>query len=611
MNELPEKVKIETDSPSAGIQEALKKLIPGALGANGTIDAQVLADISGLEVTGIKGGPERFGLMWAGRSQAVSALQTPSMASLAPQKDKSQDWENTRNVFIEGDNLEVLKLLQKAYNDKVKMIYIDPPYNTGKDFVYQDDFSQPIKHYLEITGQSDSEGNRLVANTETSGRKHSNWLSMMYPRLILARNLLTEDGVILISISDIEHSNLRLLCDEVFGSYNFVANFVWLNQEGGGGSDSSLVRTKHEYILCYARDVSKLSVNGLDVENQDSYTFTDEYAMERGPHKLIKLNSFSIQYSASLDYPISGPTGESILPSENGKRGCWRWSKQKLEWGIQNGFVVFKNGADGQMRVYTKQYLLVDNENEKIERKQPPLAVIKDYSSTMATKELEKLLGPGIFDYSKPYQLLSHLVKIFSNPGDIVLDFFAGSATIGQAVTSVNIVGETPRRYIAVTLDEETPEDSRARKSGYQSIPEISRDRLKKSSINNQGFRSFKLSKSCFLAVDSGNVVGDLFAETLSDSASDDEIAAELFLKNGVSLDEPWETLSISSESVQICGGVAVCLSRSISTTLSEQVLNLPGIHTVIFLEDGFKNDSIKVDAFFSFKQANITMKTI
>ena len=176
MNQLPEKIKIETDSPSAAIQEALRKLIPGALGADGTIDAQVLAELSGLEVSGIKGGPERFGLMWAGRSNAISALQTPSMASLAPQKEKSEDWENTNNVFIEGDNLEVLKLLQKAYNDKIKMIYIDPPYNTGKDFVYQDDFSQPIKHYLEVTGQADSEGNRLVANTETSGRKHSNEL---------------------------------------------------------------------------------------------------------------------------------------------------------------------------------------------------------------------------------------------------------------------------------------------------------------------------------------------------------------------------------------------------------------------------------------------------
>jgi adenine-specific DNA-methyltransferase len=464
---------------------------------------------------------------------------------------------------------------------------------------------------LEVTGQADSEGNRLVANTETSGRKHSNWLSMMYPRLVLARNLLTEDGIILISISDIEHSNLRLLCDEIFGSYNFVANFVWLNQEGGGGSDSSLVRTKHEYVLCYARDVSKLLVNGLDVENQDSYTFTDEYADERGPHKLIKLNSFSIQYSASLDYQITGPDGEAIVPSENGKRGCWRWSKQKLEWGIQNGFVVFKNGADGQMRVYTKQYLHVDNENIRIERKQPPLAVIKDYSSTMATKELEKILGPGIFDYSKPYQLISHFVKIFSNPGDVILDFFAGSATIGQAVTSLNSALETPRRYIAVTLDEETPEDSRARKSGYLNIPDISRERLRKSSLNGQGFRSFKLSKSSFLGVDSIDAVGDLFAETLSDAASNDEIAAECFLKNGILLDERWETMTLNSENIQVCGGVAVCLSRAISTELSDQILKLQGIHTAIFLEDGFKTDSVKVDTFFSFKQANKTMKTI
>lgn len=610
MKDQPEKIKVETEPPSESIQKALKELIPGAFSADGVLDARVIAELSGLDVAGLKDSQERFGLMWAGKSRAVQALQSPSMASLAPDRENSVNWELTGNVFIEGDNLEILKLLQKSYNDKIKLIYIDPPYNTGKDFVYQDDFSQPLKHYLEVTGQVDSQGLRLVANAETAGRKHSNWLTMMYPRLVLARNLLSEDGVILISISDIEHSNLRLLCDEIFGSYNFVANFVWLNQEGGGGSDSSLVRTKHEYILCYARDVSNLKVNGLEVENQESYSFRDECFESRGPYKLIKLNSFSIQYSKSLDYEITGPNGETILPSENGKRGCWRWSRQKLEWGIENDFVVFKKGSDGDMRVYTKQYLKVDNENNPIERKQPPQAVVKDYSSTMATKELEKILGPGIFDYSKPYQLLSHLVKIFSAPGDIVLDFFAGSGTIGQAVNSLWHSSEKPRRYIAVTLDEETPSESRARAAGYRTISEIARDRLRKAPGNDKGFRSYRLSPSSFIQYDERGKE-DLFAHTLRQDVSDDDISIECFLKSGIPLDDHLETLELDRARVDFCAGVAVCLSREISPSLVAQILQLPNLHTAIFLEDGFLSDSVKTDTFFAFKQANVTMKTM
>jgi len=216
VSESPERISISTESPSESILNSLRSLIPGAI-QDGVIDAQKLAELSGLEVAGLKNGVERFGLMWAGKSKAVEALQAASIAALAPDMENSINWDTAENVFIEGDNLEVLKLLQKAYNDQVKLIYIDPPYNTGNDFVYNDDFSEPLKHYLEVTGQVDSEGNRLVANTEVSGRKHSNWLSMMYPRLVLARNILREDGVIFISIDDNEIAELRLLMDEIFG----------------------------------------------------------------------------------------------------------------------------------------------------------------------------------------------------------------------------------------------------------------------------------------------------------------------------------------------------------------------------------------------------------
>jgi adenine-specific DNA-methyltransferase len=251
MTDVPERVPVASSTMSAAVLETLQELIPGAI-VDGVLDAQRIADLAGLEVAAMKNSAERFGMMWAGKGKAVASLQVASMASLSPDLKESIDWDNAENVFVEGDNFEVLKLLQKAYNDQVKLIYIDPPYNTGNDFVYEDDFSDPVKRYLEVTGQVDSAGNRLVANTEVSGRKHSNWLSMMYPRLVLARNLLCDEGSIFVSIDDNEVHNLRQIMDEVFGSENFIAQMIW-NSRGGGQDTKDLV-LQHEYILNLFQD---------------------------------------------------------------------------------------------------------------------------------------------------------------------------------------------------------------------------------------------------------------------------------------------------------------------------------------------------------------------
>ncbi len=498
----PKKVNLTSSNLSEEKLWDLRRILPEAFSEN-KIDWDRLKTVLGDHID-----PriEKFGFSWAGKNNALQSVLIPSAATLKPATKKGLKFESSENLFIEGDNLEVLKLLQKSYFEKVKVIYIDPPYNTGSDFIYKDNFSTPIKGYLEQTGQVDTEGQKLQTNRETNGRYHSDWLSMMYPRLKLAWNLLRDDGAMFVSIDDNEVHHLRILMDEIFGEENFITQIIWENREGGGGSDSKNFKIKHEYVLCYAKDAGQLQVLGEEVENDDDYTNQDEYVKERGKFKLIKLNSFSIQYSASLDYPIKSPDGTDIHPSEDGKRGCWRWSKKKFEWGVQSGFIEFKKNGNGKWIVYTKQYFKVDNENQPITRTLPPLAVIQEYSSTMATKQMEAIFGKKkIFDYSKPYPLIKKLVRFVSKKSsdDIILDFFAGSATTGHAVLSLNQDDGGHRKFVLVQLPELIDVKSEAYKSGYRTITEIGIDRLKKvikgygeNSPIDDGFKVFELGNS-------------------------------------------------------------------------------------------------------------------
>ena len=446
---------------------------------------------------------EKFNFTWAGKAGAVTNVLIPSKATLRPVEKESVKFDKSENLFIEGDNLEVLKLLQKSYFEQVKMIYIDPPYNTGNDFVYKDDFRQPLKNYLEQSGQVDSEGNRLSTNTQASGRFHSDWLTMMYPRLKLAWNLLKHDGVIFVSINDSEAYHLRMLMDEVFGEENFVAQLVWENKEGGGGSDSKYFRIKHEYIICYSKDKENALIKGVDISNEDRYTEKDKYFTKRGPYYLQKLNQASIQYSKSLDYPILSPDGKELLPAQGKKRACWRWSKDKLTWGIKQGFIEFKKDRDGIWQVYTKQYLNVDNEDQPIERKNRPLGVIENFSSTQGSKQLEELIGPKIFSYPKPIELLAYLMSLLETKGETILDFFAGSATTAHALLKQNQEDSGNRKFIMVQIPEPIDPKSEAHKAGYKTIADIAKERIRRvlkgygdHKAIDEGFKVFKLGKS-------------------------------------------------------------------------------------------------------------------
>ena len=425
------------------------------------VNFEVLRQLLGDHAT--DGDGEMYQFTWVGKNAARAEAAQPTDKTLRPVVEDSVDWDNTKNIYIEGDNLEVLKLLQRSYMGKVKMIYIDPPYNTGNDFVYHDDFARTAAEEDIEAGNVDELGYRFRKNTDTNGKFHSDWCSMIYSRLLVARSLLAEDGVIFISINDNEVRNLRNICDEVFGEHNFVADLIWTNKEGGGSSDSKLFRIKHEHILCYAKEIDKTDIKGVPISNAERYKGTDEYLSERGPFYLQKMGMGSIQYSSSLDYPIETPDGTTIMPSDNnnGKKACWRWSKDKFERNKALGFVVIKKDSSSVWTVYTKQYMNCDNEGNIIERTQRPMGVIDEYSSTQASKYLDSI-NLKYFDYSKPKELIAYLIRRIDFNNSLILDFFSGSATTAHAVMQLNAEDGGHRRYICVQLPEETPEDSEA-----------------------------------------------------------------------------------------------------------------------------------------------------
>lgn len=444
------------------------------------IDKDVLMQEINTKV--VEGNEERYQFTWPDKKKSVLLANAPINKTLRPCREESVDFDHTENLYIEGNNLEVLKLLQETYLGKIKMIYIDPPYNTGNDFVYEDDFAQSTEEYLDNSGQFDEEGNRLVKNLDSNGRFHTDWLNMLYPRLKLAKDLLSDDGVIFISINDMEVTNAKKICDNIYGESNFVADLIWANKEGGGSSDSKLFRIKHEHIICYAKRIELVNIKGVAISNAERYSKSDEYENERGTYYLQKLGMGSIQYSQSLDYPIKTPDGTFVMPSDNngGRRACWRWSREKYERNKKRGFVDIKKDSKGVWTVYTKQYMKCDNEGNPIDRTQRPMGIIEEFSSTQAAKLLEYIGMGSCFSYSKPVELIKWLISRLELSEDIVLDFFSGSATTAHAVMQLNAEDGGKRKFIMVQLPEKTDEKSEAYKAGYQNICEIGKERIRR-----------------------------------------------------------------------------------------------------------------------------------
>lgn len=488
-----EKLSMETKNLAEEKFEALKKLFPNALtetkDAQGrvvrAIDKDVLMQEIATEV--VEGRDERYQFTWPDKRKAILAANAPTSKTLRPSRDESVNFDQTENLYIEGDNLEVLKLLQETYLGKVKMIYIDPPYNTGSDFVYNDDFKQSMEDYIEDSGQYDEEGNRLEKNLESNGRFHTDWLNMIYPRLKLARNLLSEDGVIFISIDDNEQANLKKLCDEVFGESSFITKVIWRKKTGS--SDVKGIATITEYALVYVKN-KKETNNALDINynsyDRSRYKLVDEYVENRGNYYIDNLDRGSLGYVESLDFGIKAPDGKIVYPNGRIKKfndgWRWTWGKEKVEWGLKNGFLVFKksDSTDAKWRVYRKNYLKVNNEGKPVKKGAPYKNLITDVINTEATLKLNKLIGDRIFSYSKPTTLIKDYIKFVQSQDSIILDFFSGSATTAHAVMELNAEDGGHRKYIMVQLPEETDEKSEAYKAGYKNICEIGKERIRR-----------------------------------------------------------------------------------------------------------------------------------
>ena len=441
------------------------------------IDKDVLMQEINTKV--VDGNEERYQFTWPDKKKSVLLANAPINKTLRPCREESVDFDNTENLYIEGDNLEVLKLLQETYLGKIKMIYIDPPYNTGNDFVYNDDFSVESEVWRVESGDFDDEGNRLVKNIDSNGRFHTDWLNMIYPRLKIAKDLLSDDGVIFISLDDNEIFNCKKICDEIFGADNFVCNFIRKNK-AGSGHDSSKIAIEFDYIMCYAKNNMTNNVNQepVNTEIDRKYRLQDQHIEKRGKYYLRDLD-YKGSYSKKLDYPIEAPDGTLLYSGgEFGKPNTWRWSKEKFEWGLKNDYIVFKKNAN-KWKVYIKQYQFVDNLGNPYERTIPYRALI-EFLNGQGSTDFNSIMETNVFSYPKSVGLLCHLLKIASEKNSLILDFFSGSATTAHAVMQLNAEDGGRRKFIMVQLPEKTDEKSEAYKAGYKNICEIGKERIRR-----------------------------------------------------------------------------------------------------------------------------------
>ena len=606
----------------------LKQIFPEVI-KEGRVDFEALNDLLGNYADTAE---ERFCLNWAGKANARREAQKRSTGTLRPCPEESVDWDTTDNLYIEGDNLEVLKLLQKSYHSRVKMIYIDPPYNTGKDFVYKDNYTDNMKNYLELTGQD----KKLSTNTESDGRYHSNWLNMMYPSLKLARNLLTDDGVIFISIDDNEVANLRKVCDEIFGEENFVAQLIWERAFAPVNLKKHFSES-HDYILCFAKNLDTTSCNGLrrteDADNRYQNPDND-------PRGVWQSDNFSVgPRIIEKVYEITTPSGRKVLPPEG---RCWLLTQKRYDEFVKDNRIWYGSEGNGVPRI--KRFL------SEVKAGITPMTLWKYVEvghSQDATQKLKQLFdGNDFFEYPKPVGLIQRCLELYSNEDSIILDFFSGSATTAHAVMQLNAEDGGNRKYICVQLPEPTPEDSEARKAGYATIPEIAKERIRRAGkkiVEEQkakaekegglfaeeekkldiGFKVFKLDSSNINAWDSDPdnletaLNNSLF--NIKEDRNEDDLLYEILIKYGIELTEKINRHTIDGKTVYEmgAGSLIVCLADSLSTAVAEGIGKLykevspegvDGNGRVVFKEAGFNgSDEVKTNTLLILKQHGIT----
>lgn len=601
--------------------EKLKTIFPEIV-TDGKIDFDMLKTLLGEEVDASN---EKYSFNWVGKRNCIKFAQTPSTGTLIPCKEKSVDFDNTQNIYIEGDNVEALKLLQKTYFGKIKMIYIDPPYNTGNDFVYHDDYKDSIENYKKITGQ------QATANPETNGRFHTDWLNMMYPRLKLAKDLLSDDGVIFISIDDNEQANLKKICDEVFGSINFCGEFI-INSTPNA-RDYGHIGKMHEFCLFYAKDISK-TITFMLPSTEKSFKYSDSKG-GYNIHPLYNSNeAFTNLNRPNLYYPfylyIDKPLGNNfyeiglqreensveIYPPKSEKNQVqfvWRWGRDKASKYINDEIVGYKT-QDGKYRIIQKM-----RHDEKIIRS---LLLDTKYSSRRGTAEVEEILNVKCFSFPKPVSLIYDLIKVGTKEDDIILDFFSGSATTAHAVMQLNAEDGGNRKFIMVQLPELCDEKSEAYKAGYKTICDIGEERIRRAGAKIKeenplttlnldiGFKVFRLDSTNIVPWNNAEKLDEMrlydYTKTIKDGRDDLSVAYEIMLKYGV-FDKPMKEAVVSGKKMYDVGEgyMIICLADGVTMTDVEAIARL-NPHCVVFKESGFADDNEKINATHTLERGGV-----
>ena len=549
---------------------------------------------------------EAYEFNWVGKQEARAEVLRPINKTLRPVKEDSVDWDNTQNLYIEGDNLEVLKLLQKSYLGKVKMIYIDPPYNTGNDFVYHDNFARTQAEEDLFAGNVDELGNRYRKNTDSNGKYHSDWCSMIYSRLMVARSLLSEDGVIFISIDDNEVDNQRKICDEVMGETNFIANLIW-KSKSGGANDSRYFAVDHEYVLVYAKSAEQFV---LKIDKEASVSTSYNRKDEKGEYALDRLDKQSIRYSEALDYEIVGPDGTVYKPKHKDPahpNATWRWSKKNVKDHYDE--LVFENGC-----VYTKNY-----------KKEGAIArslLLDDRFGRTRTGKTDcfALFNRDYFSNPKPFKLIRFLEIVASDKDSVILDFFSGSATTAHATMLLNAEDRGNRKFIMVQLPEKTPEDSEAYKAGYKNICEIGKERIRRAGKKikeehpeakdlDTGFRVFRVDESNFEDVERtpkeyNQDQLELFLNNVKSDRDDLDLLFGCMLDWGVKLSLPMSSEEVDGKMIYTVndGDLVACFAEKVTDSVVKAMADKQPLR-VIFRDSCFEQDADKINIYETFKQ--------
>ncbi len=609
-----DKMKMETENKTlenlAKLKEMFPEVITESKDENGEIVAAVDAKkLEQLLSTKVIEGDECYDFTWVGKKQAMVEACKPIRKTLRPCLEESVDWENTQNLYIEGDNLDVLKLLQESYLNKVKMIYIDPPYNTGNDsFIYPDDYSTNKELYDEEVGAIDESGYRMFKNTETNGRFHSSWCSMMYPRLKLARNLLSEDGVIFISIDDNEVDNLRKMCDEIFGESNFIAQCVRKRRDSQANLSKN-ISPIHEYIAIYGKGSDDVlnkvpaKIDETEYKNPDNDT--------RGPYKTMPCTN-----KGGSVYSVQTPTGKTITDE-------WRFKKDTYDKLFTENRIVFPRGGDGKPRY--KLFL-----SEKIEQGVLANTWLDDLSSNQeATREIKELFDDLLFETPKPVGLLKFCITLAANKNSIILDFFSGSATTAHAVMQLNAEDGGNRKFIMVQLPEICDEKSEAYKAGYKNICEIGKERIRRAGKKiveetgkkdlDIGFRVLKLDSSnmkdvYYAPADYKQTMLEKMTSNIEDGRTAEDLLYACMLEWGLELSLPHKVQKIAAFDVHIVnnGDLVACFDDKVSEEAIKQIAEMKPLRAV-FRDSSFATDAARVNVgeIFKLKSPNTTIKVL